>query len=299
MQSLNRLIWGPTPQEKVRKWQSQLKSQSRLLDREIHQLDLASSKTKQEIKKLAQRGDVKNAKILAREVVRSGKQKSRLQTSKANLNSIHMQLGHQLAMVKVTGTLQQSSEIMKASNSLISVPQLSGTMREMSMEMMKAGIMQEMLDDTMESLDDANEDEEMEEEAQEEVDKVLWQITDGKFGQVGTKVGNLPVSHPLLLLLLLLSHEIDWVLCNPDETSGTDCRRIGKGSRNGTCDPRSLVFVMKSQFSFSQCTYSSLPFQNISKVCKEGCSIVCSCEFSNTVKTYRFFSIRFPNLSTS
>lgn len=163
-----------------------------MMDREIHQLDLSTNKVRAEIKKLATKGDVKNAKILAREVVRSQKQKSRLQTSKANLNSIHMQLGHQLAMVKVTGTLQQSAEIMKASNSLLSVPQLSSTMREMSMEMMKAGIMQEMLDDTMESLDENQEDEEMEEEAQQEVDKVLWQITDGKFGQVGTKVGNLP-----------------------------------------------------------------------------------------------------------
>ncbi|GAA5910722.1 ESCRT-III subunit protein VPS24 [Sporobolomyces salmoneus] len=190
MQSLNRLIWGPTPQEKVRKWQTQLKSQSRVLDREIHQLDLSTNKVRAEIKKLAAKGDTKNAKILAREVVRSQKQKSRLVTSKANLNSINMQLGHQLAMVKVTGTLQASSEIMKASNSLISVPQLSSTMREMSMEMMKAGIMQEMMDDTMETLDE--EDEDMEEEAQEEVDKVLWQITDGKLGQVGSKVGSLP-----------------------------------------------------------------------------------------------------------
>ncbi|GAA6010755.1 hypothetical protein JCM11491_002931 [Sporobolomyces phaffii] len=192
MQSLNRLIWGPTPQEKVRKWQSQLKSQSRMLDREIHQLELSTNKVRQEIKKLAQKGDVRNAKVLAREVVSSQKQKARLQTSKANLNSINMQLGHQLAMVKVTGTLQASSEIMKASNSLLSVPQLSATMREMSMEMMKAGIMNEMLDDTLEQLDDNAEDEEMEEEAQHEVDKVLFQITDGKFGQVGNKVGNLP-----------------------------------------------------------------------------------------------------------
>ncbi|GAA5829119.1 hypothetical protein JCM5353_005292 [Sporobolomyces roseus] len=193
MQSINRLIWGPTPQEKVRKWQSTLKSQSRALDREIHQLDSSTNKVRAEIKKLAQKGDTKNAKVLAREVVRSQKQKQRLQTSKASLNSIHMQLGHQLAMVKVTGTLQQSSEIMRASNSLLSVPQLSSTMREMSVEMMKAGIMQEMMDDTMETLDEG-EDEEMEEEAQEEVDKVLWQITDGKLGQAGQmgKVGNLP-----------------------------------------------------------------------------------------------------------
>jgi division protein CdvB (Snf7/Vps24/ESCRT-III family) len=43
-------------------------------------------------------------------------------------------------MVKVTGTLQASTEIMKASNSLIKLPQLSNTMREMSAEMMKVSL---------------------------------------------------------------------------------------------------------------------------------------------------------------
>ncbi|GAA5860987.1 hypothetical protein JCM8547_007998 [Rhodosporidiobolus lusitaniae] len=190
MQSINRLIWGPTPQEKVRKWQAQLKKEQRGLEREIHQLDQANAKVKQDIKKLAQKGDIKNAKLLAREVVRSNRQKQRMQTSKAQLNSINMQLGHQLAMVKVTGTLQKSADIMKASNSLMNVPQLSGTMREMSAEMMKAGIMSEMMDDTLEALDE--DEDELEEEAQEEVDKVLWQITDGKLGQASGKVGEIP-----------------------------------------------------------------------------------------------------------
>ena len=41
------------------------------------------------------------------------------------------------AMAKVTGALQKSTEIMKLSNSLIRLPQISQTMREMSMEMTK------------------------------------------------------------------------------------------------------------------------------------------------------------------
>jgi division protein CdvB (Snf7/Vps24/ESCRT-III family) len=40
-------------------------------------------------------------------------------------------------MVKVTGAFQKSSEIMKVTNQLVKLPQLSATMREMSMEMMK------------------------------------------------------------------------------------------------------------------------------------------------------------------
>lgn len=42
-----------------------------------------------------------------------------------------------VAMVKVTGAFQKSSEIMKTTNQLVKLPQLSATMREMSMEMMK------------------------------------------------------------------------------------------------------------------------------------------------------------------
>lgn len=95
MQAINNYLFG-TPEQKVKKWQQQLKQESRLLDREIRQLDLASNKVKAEVKKLAQKGDTKNAKLLAREVVRSNKQKDRLHTSQARLNSINMQLSHQL-----------------------------------------------------------------------------------------------------------------------------------------------------------------------------------------------------------
>ena len=43
-------------------------------------------------------------------------------------------------MVKVTGAFQKSTEIMKSTNQLVKLPQLSATMREMSMEMMKVGL---------------------------------------------------------------------------------------------------------------------------------------------------------------
>ena len=54
----------------------------------------------------------------------------------------------------------------------------------------QAGIMEEMLEDTLEM----NEDEEIEEEADAEVDKVLFELTNGKLGQAGTVGEELPVS---------------------------------------------------------------------------------------------------------
>lgn len=35
MKSINRFIYGPTPEEKVRDWQGKLRTQQRQLDREI------------------------------------------------------------------------------------------------------------------------------------------------------------------------------------------------------------------------------------------------------------------------
>lgn len=52
--------------------------------------------------------------------------------------------------------------------------------------------MAEMIDETMESLDE--EEDELDEEANEEVDKVLYEITNGKLGDMGAKVGEIPVS---------------------------------------------------------------------------------------------------------
>lgn len=100
-------------------------------------MDLATNKSRTELKQLAKKNDVKSSRILAKEIVRSNKQRDRLVSSKARLNSVQMQLQHQLSMVKVTGAFQKSTEIMKSTNALVKLPQLNATMRQMSMEMMK------------------------------------------------------------------------------------------------------------------------------------------------------------------
>jgi hypothetical protein len=64
---------------------------------QIHvlQLDLATTKARQSLKQLAKKNDVKSARLLAKEVVRTNKQKNRLTMSKARLGSIQMQMQHQ------------------------------------------------------------------------------------------------------------------------------------------------------------------------------------------------------------
>ena len=167
-----------TPEEQVKKWRSSVRQNERELDRILRNIDKEQLKTKKVIKDAAKRNDTNSCRILAKEIVSSNKQKERIFTSKAQLNSLIMGMQQQLAVTKVTGALQKSTETMKIVNRLMRIPELTANMREMSMEMMKAGVIEEMIQDTFE-------DETIEEEAEEEVEKVLFEITEGLLGQAG------------------------------------------------------------------------------------------------------------------
>lgn len=181
MEALRRFVIGPTPQEQVRLWQQSIRKETRFLDRQINSIAQAESKTKSQIRSLAKRGDASSCKFLAKEIIRARKSKSRLETSKATLGSLSMQLGEQLATIKITGALQKSAVIMKEVNTLVKLPELTATMGRLQGEMMKAGIMDEMVSDTL----DLGELEDFEDEADEEVNKILSEITGEQFKQVG------------------------------------------------------------------------------------------------------------------
>ncbi|KAJ2664202.1 Vacuolar protein-sorting-associated protein 24 [Coemansia sp. RSA 1200] len=172
----------PSPDKIVNKWCSDIRAQQRVLDRQLRGILVEEKKVEQTIKQLAKKGDIKSCKTLAKEVVRSRKQRDRIATSKAQLNSISMELRRQLSMLKVAGTLQKSTHVMKAVNQLMSVPMLQRSLMEMSKEMMKAGVIDEMTEDMLDSIDA---DEDVEEEAEAEVDKVLAEVTEGLLGSIG------------------------------------------------------------------------------------------------------------------
>ncbi|KAI8640935.1 Snf7-domain-containing protein [Parasitella parasitica] len=180
--TIQRFFGKKSPEELVKKWRQEIRSQQRQIAREIRAIDAEELKVKKSIKQIAKKGDIKNCKMLAKELVRSQKHKNRLCTSTAQMNSIIMQLESQLATLKVAGSIQKSGEVMKMVNQLARLPEISNNMQQMSMEMTKSGIMGEMIDDTMDMMDD----DDIEEAADEEVNKVLFQITDGMLGEAGS-----------------------------------------------------------------------------------------------------------------
>ncbi|XP_043268526.1 charged multivesicular body protein 3 [Venturia canescens] len=177
------------PKEQVQEWTHKLRKEGYQLDRQVRAIQREEDKVKRSLKEAAKKGDKDVCKILAKEIIRARKARGKLYTSKAHLNSVSLQMKNQLATIRVAGSLSKSTEVMQAMQSLIRVPEVAATMRDLSKEMMKAGIIEEMLDETMDSIEDS---EEIEDEADEEVDKVLWELTAGQLGTAPAVVTETP-----------------------------------------------------------------------------------------------------------
>jgi len=95
-----------------------------------------------------------------------------------------MQVNEAFALRKIEGSIKASVGIMKDVNTLIRLPELAGTMQELSVELMKAGIIEEMVGEAL-PVDPEGMFEDEEEEAEGEVDKVLGEILKGKMEKTG------------------------------------------------------------------------------------------------------------------
>ncbi|RFU34552.1 hypothetical protein B7463_g1793, partial [Scytalidium lignicola] len=190
METFKSVFWKPDPQAQVRKCNQLMRQNIRKLDRDIAQLKVVENKTKTLIinaSKRAQRNPsqakqaAQETRIFARELIRTRKASDRLVTSKAQLNSVALQVQEAFAVRKIEGSIRSSVGIMKDVNTLVRLPELTGTMRELSQELMKAGIIEEMVSD---SLPTDLEEAEDEEEVESEVDKVLGEILQDRMGKV-------------------------------------------------------------------------------------------------------------------
>lgn len=182
MDNVRRFMFGPSPEEQQRKCKSLLRSNNRKLERDLAGLKAVESKTRGLIvaaSKRAQRNpsQAKQAsqetRIFARELIRVRRQQARLTTSKATLNSVGMQVEEAFGMRKINASIKNSVGIMKDVNALVALPEITGTMRELSQELVKAGIIEEMVGDSM---PDSELLEGEDDEAEAEVDKILGEV---------------------------------------------------------------------------------------------------------------------------
>eukprot|EP01028_Stygiella_incarcerata_P003881 TRINITY_DN180_c0_g2_i4.p2 TRINITY_DN180_c0_g2~~TRINITY_DN180_c0_g2_i4.p2 ORF type:complete len:208 (-),score=77.35 TRINITY_DN180_c0_g2_i4:1454-2077(-) len=166
----------PSMEEQVKSWNQALRSEERNLQRQIRSMERTEKKLIRDIK-TASKTDKQTAKIYAKQVIVARKEVSRLYTAKARVSSAAMQLKESLSTQKLAHSMKISGSVLAKVQSLVNFPALSRVMGEVSREMEKSGIVEEMIGDT---LDDALDyDSDMDEEVDAEVDKVLDEILAG------------------------------------------------------------------------------------------------------------------------
>ncbi|CAL5407153.1 unnamed protein product [Camellia sinensis] len=122
---------------------------------------------------------------IAKEMVRSRKMMNRLRENKAQLNSISIHLGEYVAIVHTVGQLSKSTEVTKLVNELIKAPEISSKMKEFRKQMTKAGVIDEIVNDTVDKALDL-EDEET------EIDQIVVDVVGQLSKSLGKYSGNLP-----------------------------------------------------------------------------------------------------------
>ncbi|XP_074596022.1 vacuolar protein sorting 24 isoform X2 [Brevipalpus obovatus] len=171
------------PKEQGREWISKLRKQNFQLDRQIRAIQREEAKVKSSLKDAAKKGDKSACLVLARSLIDSKKAIEKLNVSKAQIGSVMLHLNQSLSNLKVAGAMEKSTEVMKSMQNLVRIHEISQTMQEMSKEMMKAGIIGEMMEETIDEAVNIDEDE-MEEQVQAEVDKILNEVTQGAMGKI-------------------------------------------------------------------------------------------------------------------
>lgn len=176
MNFVKNAIWGPDPKEQHRKLKSILRKNDRQLTKSLNELSGLKTKTQGLIKRAAKQNDIKTVRIYAKELYHVNKQYNRMYTSKAQLQSVGMKIEESFQMGKLKDKMAQSAGLMREVNSLVRLPELRATMMELEKELVKSGIITEMMDDTLEPLEDTEEESEID----EQVEQIVAEYTSEK-----------------------------------------------------------------------------------------------------------------------
>ena len=113
------------PKEQVREMKRKLRHEQRAIDRNINHIKREELKVKKSLQEAAKAGNKDVCKILAKEMIGSRRAVSKLHASKAQINSVCMQMDSQAAMVKMSGGMKASTDVMKLMNKLTKVKKVA------------------------------------------------------------------------------------------------------------------------------------------------------------------------------
>jgi len=163
------------PVDQAKQWKKEIQKQVRHMDRDIQNIKRSEQRSLNECKALAKKNRLGAVKILAKEIANTRKTIERMHMAKAQLNSVSSTLQTSISMLKMQGVMSKSAEVMTAMNKLVNVKEIAETMGTMAREMEKAGYVEEIIGETMESVGPEG----LDAEADAEADRIVAEITGG------------------------------------------------------------------------------------------------------------------------
>ncbi|KAJ4847662.1 hypothetical protein Tsubulata_036972 [Turnera subulata] len=174
---MNMIKPKPNPQQQLRDWQRRLRQECRNIERQIRDIQREEKSVQKAIKDAAKRNDMGSAKLMVLHI----------------MIAACLSIDTPSAIARTVGHLAKSAEVMKLVNNLMKAPEMAVTMQEFSKEMIKAGVIEEFVND---AIDDALDSEDLEEEIEDEVDKVLTAIAGETAAQLPEAVRREKVKQP-------------------------------------------------------------------------------------------------------
>jgi division protein CdvB (Snf7/Vps24/ESCRT-III family) len=137
------------PAEQAKEWKVGIRGQKRSVERQIYKIQFEENRVKGRVTTLVKQGHTDLAMPIVASIAHSRKARSNLRKIATQLDSLVRQIDLQLAQLKVTGCFKQSAEVTHMLNQMLRLEEVQAMAQQMGMEMRQAGLVGELLDETI------------------------------------------------------------------------------------------------------------------------------------------------------
>mmetsp|Transcript_21966 Transcript_21966/g.53661 ORF Transcript_21966/g.53661 Transcript_21966/m.53661 type:complete len:224 (+) Transcript_21966:83-754(+) len=170
----------PTLKEQIRENKRGIDRSCRELDRERAKLEQQEKTLQMQIRKVARDGQMSSARVMAKDLVRTRANISKMYQMRTQMQSVSMQMTSMQTTQAMSDAMGSVVKTMTAMNSQFSLPSMQQVIMQYEKESGKMEMTQEMMDDALEDamgIDEADEDE------------VINQVMDELGLEAGAKLG--------------------------------------------------------------------------------------------------------------
>jgi len=160
-----------TPNEIIKEHQKMIRKSIREIEREMRKLETSCKQITNETRKVATQGKMNEARMMARDLVRTRKHIERMYRMKTQLTAVNLRVQTIKSQNAMTEAMRGVTRAMLSMNRQINLPGLQQIMMEFERQSEFMDMKEESINDTMEEMyEDDNEE--------EETDDIINQVLD-------------------------------------------------------------------------------------------------------------------------